>query len=83
METAEKWDSHEIVVKEHMVAFVEVPPISSSFFIMAYLRPFFFYVVLFFLRNDPSVCEKSQAVVGYRVAQHPKFGSPTAMVFVA
>jgi hypothetical protein len=40
---------------------------------VVYPRPFFLDVVLLFLRPYPSVCEKPQAVVGHRVAQHTKF----------
>jgi hypothetical protein len=39
-------------------------------------------VVLLFLRPGPSVCEKHQAVVGHRVAKHPKFDSPVVVVLV-
>jgi hypothetical protein len=39
-------------------------------------------VVLVFLRPGPSVCEKPQAVVGHRVAQHPRFDSSTVVVLV-
>jgi hypothetical protein len=39
-------------------------------------------VALFFLRPGPSECEKPQAVVGQRDAQHPKFDSPTVVVVV-
>jgi hypothetical protein len=73
MEMVDKWNRHEIVVDEEMVAFVEVP---------SYLEQFFHDGVhqAIFLDLGLSVCEISQAVVGHRVTQHPKFDSPTAVV---
>jgi hypothetical protein len=81
MEMADKWNRHKIVVDKD-VAIVEVPSISSSFFMTVYPRPFFFNVALVFLRPGPSVCEKPQAEVGHRVTQHPKFNSSTVVVLV-
>jgi hypothetical protein len=39
-------------------------------------------VILVFLRPGPSVYEKPQAVVGHKVAHHPKFDSPVVVMLV-
>jgi hypothetical protein len=78
---ADEWNRHEIVVDDDMVAFVEAPSSLKQFFTTVYPRPFFFLdVVLVFLRPGPSLCEKPQAVIGHKVAQHPKFDSPMLVV---
>jgi hypothetical protein len=82
MEMMGKWNRHEIVVDEDMVAFVEVPSNLKQFFHNGVPQAIFLDVDLIFLRPDPSVCENPQAVVGQRVTQHPKFDSPTVVVLV-
>jgi hypothetical protein len=83
MEMVDKWNRHEIVVDEGMVALVEVPSNLKQFFPDGVLLVIFFLdVVLVFLRPVFSVCEKPQAVVGHRVAQHPKFDSPVVVVLI-
>jgi hypothetical protein len=55
-----------------MVAFVKVPFNLKQFFHDGVPQA----IVVVFLRPGPSVCEKPQAVIGHRVAQHPKSDSP-------
>jgi hypothetical protein len=82
MEMADKLNRYEIVVEEEMVGFVEVPSNLKQFFHDGVPQTILLDVVSDFLRPDPSVCEKTQAVVGHRVAQHPKFDSPVVVVLV-
>jgi hypothetical protein len=82
MEMADKWNRHEIAVNEDMVAFVEESSNLKQFFHSDAPQAIFEDVVLVFLRPDPSVHEKPQAVIGYRVTQHPKFDSPMVVVLV-
>jgi hypothetical protein len=42
MEMADKWNRHEIIVNEHMVAFVEVPPQSQAVVFMTVYPMLFF-----------------------------------------
>jgi hypothetical protein len=76
---ADKWNRHVIVVNEDMVAFIEVPSNVKQFFHDSIPQAF---LVLVFLKPDPHVCEKPQAVAEDRVAQHLKCDSPTVMVLV-
>jgi hypothetical protein len=41
MEMANKWNRHEMVVDEDMVAFVEIPSNLKQFFTVVYPRAFF------------------------------------------
>jgi hypothetical protein len=82
MEMADKWNGHEVVVDEDMLAFVEVPSNLSQFFHSGVPQAIFLNVVLIFLTPGLSVYEKPQAVVGHRVAQHPKCDSPVVVVLV-
>jgi hypothetical protein len=61
---ADKWNRHEIVVNEDMVAFVEVPS-NKQFFHDGVPQDIFLVVVLVFLRIGPSICEYPQLVVGH------------------
>jgi hypothetical protein len=82
MEMAHKWKRHETVVNEDMVAFVEVPSNQKQFSHDGVPEATFLGVVLVFLSPGPSVCEKTQRVVGIRVAQHPKYDSPMVVVLI-
>jgi hypothetical protein len=82
MEIADKWNRHEIVVDKDMVAFFEVPSILKHIFRSGVPQAISLDVMLVFLRPGPSICEKSHAAVGHRVAQHPKFDSPVVVVLL-
>jgi hypothetical protein len=82
MEMVDKWDRHEIVVKEDMVAFVEVPFNLKQFFHVGAPKAVVLDNVLVFLRLGPSVCENPQAIVGHRITEHPKFDFPMVVVLV-
>jgi hypothetical protein len=81
---ANKGSRHEIVVDKDMVAFVEVHSNLKQFFHDCVSQAIFLVVVFVFvfLRSDPSLCQKPQAVARHRVTQHPKFDSPTVVVVV-
>jgi ribonucleotide reductase beta subunit family protein with ferritin-like domain len=53
MEMADKWNRHEIVVDEDMIAFVEVPSNQKQFFHDVVHQAIFLDVVLVFLRKTP------------------------------
>jgi hypothetical protein len=69
-------------VNEDMVAFVEVASNLKQFFHDGVPQAIFMDVALVFLRPGPSVCEKSQAVDGHRITQHPKLYSPAVVVLL-
>jgi hypothetical protein len=58
MEMANKWNRHEIVVEEDVVAFVEVPSNLKQFFHDGVPDAIFLDVVLVPLRPGLCVCEK-------------------------
>jgi hypothetical protein len=58
MEMTDKWNRHEIVFDEDMVAFVEVPSNPKEFFSQQCITGHFFFfldIFLVFLRLGPSV----------------------------
>jgi hypothetical protein len=73
---ADKWNRHERVVDEDIVAFVGVPSSLKQIFHNSVPQAILLDVVLVLLRPGLSV------VVGHRVAQHPKFDSPMVVVLV-